>query len=62
MSRDNKRQSLKKWNHTPRQQGPQRDREPRIKQKDHPRRRNWSAGPSSFGASPLRVASAAFAE
>lgn len=47
MSRDNKRQSLKKWNHSSRQKGPQRDRDHRIKQKENPRRKAWSAEPSS---------------
>ena len=62
MSRDNKRQSLKKWNHTSRQKDPQHECELRIKQKENPRRKNWSAGPILLGASPLQVARAAFAE
>ena len=43
MSRETKRQTLKKWSHSrPRGKSSMRDHDHRIKQYEPPRRKNWS--------------------
>ncbi len=55
MNRSNKRQSLKKWNHSKSQKGQHRDRDSRIKLKDAPRHKTWSAGQTSFDENPSQI-------
>ena len=43
MNRNNKRQPMKNWNRSSRRKNSERDR--RVKAREHPRRKNWSAEP-----------------
>ncbi len=56
MSRENKRRSMKKWNHSSRQRSSRRDHDRRIRLKELPRHKNWSLEPGSVDEGPLRFA------